>query len=104
MLLEVPSVLMGIELELELPTGAVGPTSVLLLMTVGMYGGYGYGTGPGREVVVLEVDSGMEEVDGETGLSPVEEDELPVPGIVIDELEYVVCVPVVVIVLGTVKV
>ena len=38
------------------------------------------------------------------GLSSVEEDVLPVPGMVMGELEYVVCVPVMVIVLGTVKV
>lgn len=102
-LLELPPVLIGMELELELPMGAVGPTSVLLL-TVGMYGGYGYGAGPGREEVVLPVECGTEEVDGETGLSSVEEDELPVPGSVMVELEYVVCVPVMVIVLGTVNV
>lgn len=37
-LLDVTPVLKETELELEIPTGAVGPTSELLL-TVGMYGG-----------------------------------------------------------------
>lgn len=53
--------------------------------------------------MVAPVDSGMEEVVGETGLPSVEE-ELPVPGTVMVELEYVVWVPVMVMVLGTVKV
>lgn len=54
--------------------------------------------------MVPPVESEMEEVVGETGLSSVEEDELSVPGTVIVELEYVVWVPVMVMVLGTVKV
>ena len=76
-LLELTPVLRETEL-VELPVA--GPTTVLLLAgTLGVHGRYGYGAGPGREDVVPPVES---KLDGVAGPTSVEEEELPVPEIV----------------------
>lgn len=54
--------------------------------------------------MVPPVESGMVELDGVAGLSSVEDDELPVPEIVIVLLKVYVSVPVMVVMPGTVKV